>query len=425
MIRKNGTSPWRFVAAALVPLVGASTALAGSFKLNVGTYKVSIAYDGSTADVRKLLGTIPTYTDVNSGATKWAPATAASDTTLKSAALAMGLGHTLFLLLSDIEADLKATTLADATLDKTVIAANVVEAMGINQWFSTALQETRLVYAEHSGYFQNDNAPDVIYSNASNSPTVRKASKYKFLQNLTGGSRCDLTTAAGKGAVLNYMNLQGFVWAAVEKGYFEALSYNINKTGYGDVPSKGFSFPQWAMNYASKAANATHYPLPASELSDLKLDASLGFTQAMGLIYNRGQYPFVNPTIYPGLVLNPILGSDGSVTFQSTIAFQAPKSQNDPPEVWGKAYTWQFPWLIAAQRATGTLYTDKVSAADVLATLALLKGMFNGNDTTKADAVVDAATAQVNKLSWDQPYSSDTTSDNMRKVAQAILDASN
>ena len=231
--------------------------------------------------------------------------------------------------------------------------------------------------------------------------------------------------SSGQGAVLNFMNLQGFVWASVEKGYYEALSYNVNKTGYDEKPAKGFSFPQWAMNYAANAANATHYPLTPTQLSEMKLDPSLGFPQAMGLLYNRGQFPFVYPTIYPGLVLNPVLAGNGTVSFESKVDFQLPKSANDTPEIWGKAYVWQLPWLMAAQNATGEFYAEKVSAADVVTMLKLLKGMYNGNDAAKADAVVDAAIAQANKLSWDQQYKSETTYDNIQKVAKAILESSN
>ena len=165
--------------------------------------------------------------------------------------------------------------------------------------------------------------------------------------------------------------------------------------------------------------------LTTAQLSGMNLDPSLGFPQAMGLLYNRGQYPFVYPKIYPGSVLNPVLAGNGTVTFQSKIAFQVPKSKDDPPDVWGSAYVWQLPWLIASQNATGELYQEKVSAAEVVTMLNLLTGMYNGADPTKADAVVDAAIAAVGKLSWDQTYRSDTTYDNIQKVAKAILDASN
>jgi len=425
-MRRNLGTGCRVLAAALAGVLGAAPAVAGNFKLNTGTYTVPIAYDGAKVDVRTILGTIPTYTDVYSGPTKWARTAKIDEGTLKTAALAMALGNSIFLQLSDLEADLKATTLADKNLDKTAIAAKVVDSMGVNQWFSTALQESRFVYAEHSGYYQIDNAPADILTNASGAPTARKASKYKFLRNLKGGASANLyVDSSGKGAVLNFMNLQGFVWASVEKGYFEAVGYNINKTAYNDQPAKGFSFPQWAMNYAATAANATHYPLTTTQLSGMNLDPSLGFPQAMGLLYNRGQYPFVYPAIYPGSVLNPVLAGNGTVTFQSKIAFQVPKSKDDPPDVWGSAYVWQLPWLISAQNATGELYQEKVSAAEVVTMLNLLKGMYNGADATKADAVVDAAIALVGKLSWDQPYKSDTTYDNIQKVAKAILDASN
>ena len=394
-----------------------------AFRLSVSNGSVPISQGGETFNAKTLLGTIPdaTMTPVTDSSTPvWARNANISDVTFKKAALSMALGYSVFLQLTNLPAELKA-----AGGDEDTVNA-IVNGMNVNQWLATAWQESKFNYAEHSGYYQIDNSPADLKQNSQNS-------QYAFLTKKQGGAALNLKNASSVDAFLNYMDIRGFVWQSVEKGYYEAISYNRNKSGYGDVPiaakDGGFSYAKWAVTYAKNPANATMYPADCAKMP-VAIPPALGFAQTMSLMYNRGQFPCVYPTLSAGKLLVPLF-QDSSASIADKIDYKAVKDASADPEIWGQAYVWQLGWVNAAlNNSSNTFYSDKISFADVKAMLQTLKGFYGSSSRTTVgdtsvlaftDVAVDGAIAKAETMGWNVAYNSQAAFDNMAAIAKYLL----
>lgn len=343
-----------------------------TFILNLDTVSVSISHSGMSLDPETGLSRV---------------------TGLKNSALSMAAGYCTFLRLTDIAGDLK-TAGADDDLVNDILAGE-----NLNQWVATSFQESTLKGGQTSGFFQIDNAPSDI---ATNAPSAQ-ADYFAFLNKLKGGAV--LPTAP-----INQDTAQGFVWQAVEKGYYEAISYLRNKVDFtGDL--KDFSFARWAVEYA-RNQRPTHAPLNMDEHKDTDISPAYGFEQAMSYMYNRGQFPFARLDIPPGMYLIPLFSSGGAINEK------LPYDGDD----WGLKYVWQLPWLCTLLNSGTKIYDETISKDDVTGFLEILKGFFNGGDTSK-DEAVDAGMAQAGELSWDKPFNGPETFGNMDKVVGAMMEA--
>ncbi|GAB6042912.1 hypothetical protein [Endothiovibrio diazotrophicus] len=319
-------------------------------------------------------------------------------TSLKNSALAMAIGYCAFLELTGLPADLKAAGADDETVNAILNSENV------NQWLATSYQESQVTGGLGSGFYQIDNAPADLAQNAQNS--TDKGPWYAFLTPLAGG-------AAQPNAPINAESATAFVWQSVEKGYYEALSYLINKQARGDIPRPGFDFARWAVDYATHQT-ATHYPLPADEHPGIDIEPTLGFEQVMSYLYNRGQYPFVHPDAPSSL---PVIE-----LFKEDVPVNQALPYSEDPDAWGQKYAWQLPWLATLLDRSKSSYQEPISADDVVTALELLKGFFSGGNRD-ADPAVDAGIDAAKALTWGDAYDATSTFDNLYRVTLAMMEA--
>jgi len=350
-----------------------------SFQLSLDKVSVSISRNGNELDPKTALERV---------------------TCLKNSALAMATGYCLFLNITGIAEDLK-TEGADNELVNQILAGE-----NINQWVATTFQESGLKGGQTSGFYQIDNTPADIAQNAKNVKSI--GPYYQFLLNLSGGA-----VASAVDAPINKDNAKGFIWQSAEKGYYEAISYMNNKAAYGNVPYADFSFAKWAVDYA-KNQRPTHDPLPENEHQGVDIPPALGFEQAMSLMYNRGQFPFPNPTIAPGKYLVPLFKKGES------IAQEIPYDQQD----FGKQYIWQLPWLCSLLNNGTKRYDEEITCKDITKFLPLLNGFYNGEDESTQSAAIIAAIEVAKSLTWGDAYNAPTTFTNLNKVVWAMMDAS-
>lgn len=371
-----------------------------TFLLGMDPVSVSISHDGATlepANVLKIGG---------------------EDEALKNSALAMAMGYCVFLNLTDLPTALKTAGADETLVNKIMMGENV------NQWLATAWQESAFREADWSGYYQIDNEPWQIAGNVEWIENKKYYGYYLFLPKLKGGAVKPKTGEPKP--ILNEFTKRGFTWASVEKGYYEAISFLKNKTAYGDVPFPGFNFAEWAVHYAQNSHNTTHYPLKNSEHGGVDIDSTLGFEQIVSWMYNRGQFPFV-PTDNAKIKENnqrviSVFQGKGAVSIQDHFPYVTGGDPDDPYP-WGGRYVWQLPWLCTLLNKSKTIYSEPISANDVIATLETLKGFYNGAQLDKPDKVIEAAIEKTKALPWGNPYNSSKTFDSLFVVVKTMMEA--
>lgn len=394
---------------------------------------------------------------------------------LKDSAIAMGMGYCIFLHLTDVVSDLKHSGADDNLVNK------IMSSMSINEWMAIAFQESafRKDNVAHSGFYQIDNSPFEIASNAGN---TNVENYYLFLKKLNGGAtfgpgepktdpKC-ITDDNPKGyvyerdkdgkiiyeekwiwnpekqisekklvpknvpnmAVLCELTEKGFTWASVEKGYYDAVSYIVNKNSIkvnsdSYIPYKGFNLAEWIVKYSKdeKPTKAPYYSdgVIVYEKKYLYIpdkSAYISPTSSLGIVisylYNRGQMPYANYALPQSKLYVDVLIHH--LAFQESFE-DFPSGQD--AVAYGKRYIWQVPWLFTMLNRSKTIYTEKISLNDVLAVLDMMKGFYSGEEF-KNDVVIQATIDEANKLKWDYPYNSPQFFDNIYKLTELMLDKS-
>ena len=357
---------------------------------------------------------------------------------IKDSALAMAIGYCVFLKLTELPAELH-----NAGADEDMVN-RLMMGTSINQWLATAWQETAFSQAVHSGYYQIDNAATQIASNASwMGPSGSKyAHYYSFLAKLNGGALVSPKNWQGpppqpdtrhetKGILCDFTQ-QGFVWASVEKGYYEAISYLQNFKAQ-DHPScyspyEGYTFAGWAVDYAKKTDYKTHYPLPADEHKGKEISPCYGFEQILSWMYNRGQFPFVTKDLPDDDVskgkqlVRDVIVKDATTPIEKVFTYRTTVSDDDSLG-WGCQYVWQLPWVCSLLNESKQIYSETINEQDVIDVLELLKGFYNG-EIPKGDKAVEAAIAEAKKLEWGKEFDSEATFNNLNKVVNVMMETS-
>ncbi|MFH1452922.1 MAG: hypothetical protein ABIH00_02940 [Armatimonadota bacterium] len=359
------------------------------------------------------------------------------DADIKKEAIAMAIGYCVFLNLTNVVDDLYESGADINQIDQ------IMASMGLNYSLAVGFQETTFnpLVATHSGYFQIDNQPWVLLFNALNpgyggTAEDKEWEFYKFLYYLNGGAT--FGSDQGRDAVLCDVNRQGFIWAAVEKGYYDALSYNMNKVPYPNtnptVPYPGYTLSGWAFQYLNQDGTRTPY-----QNGDFTAKEYNGTTRtytapadgiyiqsysAMGIIlsyfYNRGQNQFASSAAQC-LLLQSAIQTNTPIEN----VFNNYPDYADDAVVYGKRYIWQIPWLFTLLNNGTSIYNERIEQADVLEVLNSLKGFYNGEKIN--DPAVQAGIDKVNNddtLVWGEAFNSEDTFKSINSVVVAMMNKS-
>jgi hypothetical protein len=343
---------------------------------------------------------------------------------LKTSALAMAIGYCVYLKLTNLAEELENAGAGDK-INEIMITTN------INQWLATAWQESGFCKATttQSGFYQIDNHPPNLAENMKYNDQQKYYPYYAFLEHLKGG-----TDVGPDQAKLCQVDEEGFVWASVEKGYYEAISYLRNKVAYpnekGIQPYDGFNFAEWAVAYTNQTSNTTRYPYPPQGKEQqpppegITLSSAFGLEQILSWMYNRGQFPLVNVDHEPTMKINEMIRSifrgKGEKPISEFIKYEQTGEDSD----WGKRYIWQLPWLCTMLNNSNNFYSENISEEDVIDVLNILKGFYNGDKTDTPDKVINGGIEEVKKKNWDSAYNSKQTFISLYAVVEHMMEES-
>ncbi len=312
----------------------------------------------------------------------------------KQSAIAMAIGYCTFLNVSGVEQDMVSAGLSSDEI------TNILNTFNVNEWLATTFLESDIQGGIGSGFYQIDDLPSNIQSDAAQQVWDQQEQKMVYV---LGSKEGYFNFLQGLGTTNLYANNQeSFIWESVEKGYYESLAYLLNR----ENSANNFNFVQWSNVYSLNQSATTHYPLSITEFPNVTLSSDLGFAQSMWYMYNSGYAPFGNNS--------PLL----QVWLQSNNTFQnAIQYDNGNPH---DAYIWRMSWLVTLLNQSTDQYNENVSLSDVEGVLNILSGFYAQGNTAN-DYVVKAGLQEAESLTWGYPYNSPYTFNNINSVVETML----
>jgi len=312
----------------------------------------------------------------------------------KQCAIAMAIGYCTFLNVSGVEQDMTTAGLSSSEI------SNIINTFNVNEWLATSFLESDIQGGISSGFYQIDDLPSNMQSDASQQVWSQQEKKMVYI---LGDKEGYFNFLKGLGTTNLYANNQeSFIWESVEKGYYESLAYLLNR----ENSEKNFNFAQWSGVYSLDQSANTHYPLSETEFPNVMLSPNLGFAQSMWYMYNSGYSPFGNNSP----LLQVWLQSNN--TFQNVIQY----NNGNPHD----AYIWRMGWLVTLLNQSTDQYNESVSLSDFEGVLNILSGFYTQGNPGNDD-VVKAGLQEAASLTWGYPYNSSETFNNINSVVETML----